>query len=235
MSDDSMMVASPRRRLVAVGVACVILMLAVMAVGHRTGARQQVRATADDAPATSLRSTTSTTTTSTSATVIETTAPSVSIAPQTTATTEVAIVNHPLRITLTADRTDVAPGETVTVTATISDDDAQPREHCVSWSAEANHTGRTPVRFGDGTEPCVPIDQQMCPAGAAPTEGGTGSDSFHYSNYGFDGTEPSEFVVYVFAYSSDPECIYASSAEASITLAMLPGTAPPGFSPPPEG
>jgi hypothetical protein len=74
------------------------------------------------------------------------------------------LVNHPLTITITADKQVVAFGESVTLTATIADEDAPPHAECAIWGVWSEHqmlnrnSNRAIVRIGDPGNKCEEYD-----------------------------------------------------------------------------
>lgn len=242
----------PRR--VQLGGALVAALLVVVAIALTRGgsSAQSVRA---DVPADTTTTTSTTVSTTTTTTLAPETVPSTTAAPAPTTKPAPAvdpcrnsfdpscgefhwdppIANKPLHITLTASNTHPAVGETITLTAKISDSDAVPNAHCVAWLADTG-TGPTFMTFGDGAENCgtrPPCEQPPARYGAwdpLPTHGGSIVATFDTS---VRDTNPVVFSVQ--AFSGEVVCsgshgltqhdnvadsgLYASSGEAEVTVA----------------
>jgi len=216
-----------RSRRVHVVAACVlvVLVLGVLLVSRNPSKTQRVGVT--DAATATTESTTTTTESSTTTTIEETTTTAVpattTAAPAITATTRLAppttvlpAGNQPLTIKITASPNHVTVGETVTLTATLRDGDAEPRGGCVIWQYDDGY-GPFYLSYGHGEpdgSPCVGYEPS-CDGTPSP-QGGSASDTVTFT---LDGAAPSDHVTFTaIANSHEPSCRYDSKATASISV-----------------
>jgi hypothetical protein len=190
-------------------VATFVLVLVVTRGGH--GATQ-VRA-ADSSTSSASTTTTTTappTTTTTTAPPETTTAP-----PETTTTAKPAppttglpAGNKPMTIKVTATHTTISNGDTITLTATMTDPDAPPRPGCVQWSYDS---GYGPFIIGTGSN--CPAPDPACD-GAPSAKGGTATDSITWTANGSAG----DVTFYAYDRSHEPSCTYDSKATGTLVV-----------------
>jgi hypothetical protein len=156
------------------------------------------------------------------------------------------LLNRPLTITITADKTEVHAGETVTFTATVSDPDAPPRVECLNWAEqrEANGPGFYFFREHPGVTTCYGEDGQLCPDTPvrygrwAPPPGEGGGTNAGSTTMIFDRapTAPTPMTIRASTYSGRTRCgpwdaigrnpaddgLYASNGEGFITIMWMP-------------
>ena len=217
-----------------------LLVIALVLVETRSSDRRQTVATTNAATSTTTTSSTTTSSTTTStvvdmSTTVDSTpttpttrSPSSKTAPEQPAVDpchgsydpacgyfhwDPPVNNQPITITVTADKTDVHPGDTVTFTAVLSDPDAQPRVHCVEWLWDPQGDGGTYVDHGDGQDncftppPCDPPDHQKAGGWTPPPpNGGTATVTFSYTFNFPAGTPAFEGQMRVQGYSNEPKC-----------------------------